>query len=151
MAVKAKGVKIKHPEDIYDVVKSWARRKQENFLAVTLNGKHEVIKVNHVTKGLVNRTITHPRESFFPVIKDYATSVVFVHNHPSGDPEPSQEDKELTKRLCIAGKILGFNVLDHIIIAKDGLFSLRREGFFQERFSLAEEEEFFSYLVAERK
>ena len=146
-----KGTRIRHPEDIYAVVRPWARRREENFLAVTLNGRHEVIKVHHVSKGLVNKTIVHPRECYYPAIKDYASSVAFVHNHPSGDASPSQEDKEITKRLCMAGKILGFNVLDHIIITKKHLCSLRQEGLIQEEFSIAEEKEFADYLVAERK
>jgi len=150
MAVK--GTRIRSPEDVFDVVRSWARRREENFLAVTMNGKHEVIKVHHVTKGLVNKTIVHPRECFFPAIKDYATSVAFVHNHPSGDTEPSQEDKDITDRLSMAGKILGFNVLDHVIIGpKGGLYSFRREGNLREDFSRAEKIEFVDYLAAERE
>jgi DNA repair protein RadC len=92
----AKGTRIRHPEDVYSVVKNWAKRKEENFLAVTLNGAHNVIKVHHITKGLVNKTIIHPRECFYPAIKDYATSVVFVHNHPSGNAEPSGDDRNVT-------------------------------------------------------
>jgi len=121
-------------------------------LAVTLNGAHEVIKVHHITKGLVNRTVVHPRECFCPAIKDYASSVAFVHNHPSGNLSPSGEDQNITDRLCMAGSILGFNVVDHIIVGpKGGLFSFRREGAMRENFSQAEKNEFVSYLAAERE
>jgi DNA repair protein RadC len=148
----AKGTRIRHPEDVYEVVKSWARRRQENFLAITLNGAHEVIKVHHITKGLVNRTIIHPRECYYPAIKDYASSVAFVHNHPSGNLTPSGEDEKITERLCMAGNILGFNVIDHIIIGpKGGFYSFRRECNMRENFSQAEKVEFVDYLVAERK
>ena len=148
----AKGTRIRYPEDICGLVRSWARRKQENFLAVTLNGAHEVIKVHHITKGLVNRTVVHPRECFCPAIKDYASSVAFVHNHPSGNLSPSGEDQNITDRLCMAGSILGFNVVDHIIVGpKGGLFSFRREGAMRENFSQAEKNEFVSYLAAERE
>jgi DNA repair protein RadC len=124
-----KVIKIVNPEDIADALRKWGKCKEENFLVVTLNGMHEVIGIHHITKGLVNKTVAHPREIFFPAIKDYATSVAFAHNHPSGSSHPSNEDDNLTKRLCMAAKILGFNVLDHLIITKNGnFFSYRAAG-----------------------
>ena len=128
MARSAKGTKIRTPGDIYPVVRSWAKKEQENFLTVTLNGAHEVIRVHHITKGLVDRTIVHPRECFRASIKDNASAVVFVHNHPSGSLYPSDGDKSITKRLCMAGAIMGINVLDHLIISKSGFNSLRASG-----------------------
>ena len=122
-------IKIENPQDVIPVLKRWKNARQENFLTITLNGAHEVIKVNHITKGLVNSTIAHPRECFYPAIKDYASAVIFAHNHPSGYTKPSEEDKELTERLCLAGGILGIHVLDHIIFTKSGkIASLRSEG-----------------------
>jgi DNA repair protein RadC len=148
----AKGTRIRCPEDIYDVVRPWARRREENFLAITLNGAHEVIKVHHITKGLVNRTIVHPRECFYPAIKDYASSVAFVHNHPSGNVEPSSEDFAITERLCHAACILGFNLVDHLVIARNGnFFSFRRENGIHDKFTNAEDREFVGYLAAEGK
>jgi len=148
----ARGKRIRHPEDIYDAVKPWARRREENFLAVTLNGAHEVIKIHRITKGLVNKTVAHPRECFYPAIKDYATAVAFVHNHPSGNTSPSGEDESITDRLCMAGSILCLNVLDHIIIGpKGGLYSFRRDGAMREGFAYAEEKEFVNCLAAESK
>jgi len=153
----AKGTKsirgkiIRHPEDINDMVRSWGKRREENFLAVTLNAAHEVIKVHHITKGLVNMTIAHPRECFSPAVRDYAVSVTFIHNHPSGNIKPSIEDANLTNRLCMAGTILGIHVLDHIIITPKGdLYSFRREGMMKENFSYSEKNEFVESLIAER-
>ena len=119
---------IRQPEDIFNIVSSWGKRKQENFLVVTLNAAHKVIKIHHITKGLINRTIVHPRECFCPTIKDLASAVVFVHNHPSGSVSPSYEDEIITKRLTMAGSILGINVLDHLVISKNNFFSFRKEG-----------------------
>lgn len=110
-------IKIKVPKDILNLMEKWKNRREENFLAITLNGAHYVLRVHHITKGLLNKTIVHPRECYFPVIRDYAAAVVFVHNHPSGVTEPSYEDNEITLRLCMAGRILGIHVVDHIIIS----------------------------------
>jgi DNA repair protein RadC len=150
MAVKE--IRIRHPEDINSVVSYWAKRKVENFLTITLNGAHEVIKVHHITKGLANTTMAHPRECFYPAFKDYAISVVFVHNHPSGNAEPSPEDRNLTDRLCMAGSILGFNVLDHIIITPKGdLYSFRQNCKIFDNYTQKEKSEFVSYLAAEKE
>jgi len=120
---------IKSPECVLPLLRRWQNRRQENFLAITLNGSHQVIKIHHITKGLANRTIIHPRECFYPTIKDYAVSVIFVHNHPSGSAISSPEDDEVTERLGMTAEILGINMLDHIIITpKNGLYSYRREG-----------------------
>jgi len=120
---------IKSPECVLPLLRRWQNRKQENFLAITLNGSHHVIKVHHITKGLANRTIVHPRECFYPTIKDYAVSVIFVHNHPSGSAISSPEDDEITDHRGMTAEILGINMLDHIIITpKNGLYSYRREG-----------------------
>jgi DNA repair protein RadC len=120
---------IKSPECVLPLLRRWQNRRQENFLAITLNGSHHVIKIHHITKGLINRTIIHPRECFYPAIKDLAVSVIFVHNHPSGSAISSPEDDEITDRLCMSAEILGINMLDHIIITpKNGIYSYRREG-----------------------
>jgi len=111
-------IMITQPADILPVVKKYANCRQENFLAVTLDANHRVIKMHHISKGLVNKTIVHPRECYYPAIKDNASAIVFAHNHPSGAIDPSPEDEEITKRLCMASKILGFHMLDHIIFTK---------------------------------
>ena len=124
------GLKIKYPTDVLPLLKRWRNCRQENFIVITLNGNHEVIKVHPVTKGLADRTIIHPRECYYPAIKDNAIAVIFAHNHPSGSLEASDNDLELTRRLCSAGNILGFHVVDHLIFGKDewGWCSLRKEG-----------------------
>lgn len=122
------GTIIRKPLDILPLVKRYTNSRQENFLVFTLNGGNQVIKVHHVSKGIVNKTIVHPRECFFPAIKDNAVAVLFAHNHPSGFVTPSGDDVEITKRLCMAGKLLGFYVLDHIIFSKHLYHSLREHG-----------------------
>jgi DNA repair protein RadC len=149
MGMKKK-IKIKFPTDIISVVDKWKNRRQENFLAITLNAEHAVIKVHHITKGLLNKTIIHPRECFFPAIKDYSAAVAFVHNHPSGSAEPSSEDDEITNRLCMAGNILGINVLDHIIITSTGnYYSYRQSGKIEFSFANYELRNFIDEIAAE--
>ncbi|ADY14174.1 JAB domain-containing protein [Sphaerochaeta globosa] len=96
----------------------------EHFFSITLNGAHQVVDVHAITKGLVNRTLVHPREVFRPVILDNATAIVIAHNHPSGNLEPSMEDKDITMRLRQAGDILGIKVLDHLIFSPNGYHSM---------------------------
>ena len=122
-------IKILSPGASIQLFKKWMKAKQENFLVVTLDGSHNAIKVHHITKGLVNRTLVHPRECFYPAIKDNAVSVLFAHNHPSGEVIPSSEDDDVTGRLEAAAELLGFNFLDHIILSPTGRFySYRTDG-----------------------
>jgi len=122
-------IQIKNPEEVLPLLRKWRKQKQENFLTITLNGAHEVIKIHHISKGLINKTITHPRECFYPAIKDLAVAVIFIHNHPSGSTISSPEDDEITKSMSMAAEILGINILDHIIISPRGsYYSYRKEG-----------------------
>ena len=89
----------------------------EHFFSITLNGAHKVIDVHMVSKGLVNRTLVHPREVFRPAITDNAVAIVLAHNHPSGILEPSVEDLDVTRRIKEAGDLLGIKVLDHLIFS----------------------------------
>lgn len=98
--------------------------KHEEFHIVTLGTKNQVIATHQISVGTLDASLVHPREVFRPAIKDAAASVILVHNHPSGDPTPSQEDISVTKRLEDAGKTLGIDVLDHIIVAGDRSLSL---------------------------
>lgn len=116
------------PLDIYNAVKDYATKETEHFLVVTLDGSNTIIKTHLITMGLVNRTLVHPREVFRPSISDNATAIVLVHNHPSGNMEPSGDDLECTQRLRKAGLLLGIEVLDHIIISKYGYRSLMETG-----------------------
>ncbi len=105
-------------------------RKQEVFLVVLLDNKNRIMKEFIVSTGSLTSSIVHPREVFNPAIKESAASVVFVHNHPSGDPEPSREDVQITHRLLEAGDIVGIKVLDHIIIGNESFVSFKDKGLF---------------------
>jgi len=101
--------------------------KKEQFRVLLLDIKNRVIKEVLISQGSLTSSIVHPREVIKPVIKDSAASVIFIHNHPSGDPEPSTDDIEITNRLCKSCGILGINVLDHIIVAESGYFSFKQK------------------------
>lgn len=98
---------------------------QEEFHIVTLDTKHKPIQSHRITVGTLDASLVHPREVFHPAIRDSASAVLLVHNHPSGDPTPSREDHQVTDRLTEAGKIIGIHVLDHIIVARERCLSLR--------------------------
>ena len=117
-------VKIGCARDAYNVLKRYAKCRQEQFIVMTLNCAHEVISINIVSIGLVNRTIVHPREVFYCAIKDSASAIVISHNHPSGQTEASEEDRAITMRLQDASDIIGIPILDHVIITKDTYASL---------------------------
>ena len=124
----APGQKIKHPMDIYNVIRHHADRRQERFICLSLNGAHELLAARIVTIGLVNRTIIHPREVFADPIHDRASAVAVAHNHPSGNLKPSEEDNEITRRLKSAADILGLAFIDHLIFSETCYFSFRQEG-----------------------
>jgi len=122
---------VKTPEDVAGLVKSRLKgKKKEYFLALLLDTRNQLIKVSEISVGSLDTNIVHPREVFKEAIAASAASVIFVHNHPSGDPEASEDDIKLTKRLAEAGEIVGINVLDHIIIGDKKYLSLKREGLF---------------------
>lgn len=120
--------KIAYPADVLPMVNHFADRKQEHFLCLSLNGAHEVTALRVVSVGLVNRTIVHPREVFADPLTDRAAAVVVCHNHPSGNVQPSDEDKQVTSRLVEAGVTLGIQVLDHIIFSDRGYYSFLEHG-----------------------
>jgi DNA repair protein RadC len=121
-------VKIKSAKDILPLVADIADKKQEYFVCISLNGANEVIEKRIVTIGLVNSSQIHPREVFADVIADRAAAVIFAHNHPSGDPKPSETDAKTHRQLTEAGTILGLRILDHIIVTKKGYFSFQEAG-----------------------
>jgi len=120
--------RIKHPSDIYTLVRHYADRKQERFISLSLNGAHEVLAVRIVTIGLVNKTIIHPREVFADLIQDRAAAFCVAHNHPSGLLESSPEDDEITERLQSASRIIGLHFVDHIIFSEKSWWSFRENG-----------------------
>ena len=108
---------------------SYLREKtREHLMAIYLNARNELLFRKHVFTGTLNASLIHPREIFNEALKQNAASVILAHNHPSGDAEPSQDDLEITKRLIEAGKIMGIDVLDHIIITKTKIFSFKEKG-----------------------
>lgn len=115
--------RISRPLDAVDALKRYRKKKQEHFLVLTLDGENKVIRTTVATIGILNRTLIHPREIFRKAIEDNANSIIIAHNHPSGNTEPSDEDNEVTSRLCEAGKLLGISVLDHVIISPTGFYS----------------------------
>jgi len=120
--------RIKHPSDIFTLVRHYADRKQERFISLSLNGAHEVLAVRIVTIGLLNKTIVHPREVFADIIQDRAAAFCVAHNHPSGMLECSSEDDEITERLKSAAGILGLHFVDHIIFSQVSWWSFRENG-----------------------
>ncbi len=119
------GITISGPEDLHRMVAHYADRKQETFLAVSLNGAGSPIGCRIVSIGLVNRTQVHPREVFADVITDRACSLIVAHNHPSGNVDPSEEDLLVTRRLVEAGETLGIPLLDHLIFTSSSFASIR--------------------------
>lgn len=102
--------------------------RKEYFLALLLDGKNRIIRRVQISEGSLNQSIVHPREVYSPAVKESAAAVILVHNHPTGDPAPSGEDRAVTKRLHEAGEILGIKVLDHIIIGDGAYLSFVESG-----------------------
>jgi len=122
---------VKTPEDVVGLVRGRLKgKKKEYFLALLLDTRGHLIKVSEISVGSLDTSIVHPREAFKEAISASAASVIFVHNHPSGDPEASEDDVKLTKRLAEAGEIVGIDVLDHIIIGDKNHLSLKGKGLF---------------------
>lgn len=119
---------ITTPEEAYELVASYGRKPVEYFGVITLNGANVPIRVQSITKGILNRTIVHPREVFRPAILQMANSIIIFHNHPSGRSEVSKEDLDLTEQLKKAGELIGISVLDHLIVCRNTFKSLKEEG-----------------------
>lgn len=115
--------RIRHPEDALPLLKPFADKKQEHFICISLNGAYEVLETRVVTIGLINRTLVHPREVYADPVAERAAAVVVAHNHPSGNVDPSPEDREITSRLRRAGDLLGIALLDHLIISREAHYS----------------------------
>ena len=122
---------VKTPEDVAELVRGRLRgKKKEYFLALLLDTRNRLIRVAEISVGSLDSSIVHPREVFKEAVSASAASVIFVHNHPSGDPEASEDDLKLTGNLVEAGQIMGIDVLDHVIIGDKKHLSLKREGLF---------------------
>ncbi|WP_180230065.1 JAB domain-containing protein [Bacillus sp. AFS073361] len=124
---------IRSPQDAYDTIIELTdaeRETQEIFGVVSLNTKNKVLGCEVIHKGSVNASIVHPRDVYKLALLKGATSIMVFHNHPSGNPAPSREDIDVTKRLVECGKLLGIELIDHIIVGDDGDYvSLRDKGY----------------------
>jgi len=122
---------LETPEAVAGLVKGrLGGKKKEHFLALLLDTRNQLIKIAEISIGSLDASIVHPREVYKEAIAASAAAVIFVHNHPSGDPTASEDDIKLTRGLAEAGEIIGIEVLDHIIIGEKKFFSLKREGLF---------------------
>jgi len=134
LAKRAMGVedgilpKINSAKDAVAQLQELRKMKKEYFVALYLNARNELVCKETVSIGILNASLIHPREVFKPAIDKLAVSIIIAHNHPSGEKNPSDDDLKVTKRLKEAGKILGVEVLDHLIITNNSFFSLKEEG-----------------------
>ncbi|MDA2933707.1 DNA repair protein RadC [Acidobacteria bacterium AH-259-D05] len=121
------GVSFRSSADIYRLFKGLASMPVETFLVLHLDGKNRLVGMTTCSIGSMTSSLVHPRDVFRPAIANLTAGLIFMHNHPSGDPAPSEEDIGITRRLCEVGKIVGIRCLDHIIIGQ-GYFSFADQG-----------------------
>lgn len=127
------GDALRSPADVHRHLHPHLRHvRQERFAVLLLDGRHRLIRQETVSQGTLTASLVHPREVFRPALREAAAALILVHNHPSGDPTPSPEDREVTRRLARAGELLGVRVLDHVIVAERGYCSLREEGLLED-------------------
>jgi DNA repair protein RadC len=123
------GQRVTSSRDVFGYYRPLLRDlRREVFKVILLDGKNTIIKDVTVSEGSLTLSIVHPREAFVPAVRESAAAVIFVHNHPSGDPEASPEDRALTQRLVSAGEIIGIRVLDHVIIGDIRYVSFADQG-----------------------
>lgn len=121
--------RIDNPWHVYQLLKEeFASAKQENFIVVLEDVKGCFIGKEVIAVGTLTEALVHPREVFYPAIRHKAAAIVIAHNHPSGDPEPSKEDIDITQTLCQVGKLMDIPVLDHLILTSTNYVSLRQQG-----------------------
>jgi DNA repair protein RadC len=124
-----KNYDIKDPEAVVKAIRTSIKDKaKEHFKLILLNPRNKIIGISTISIGTLNASLVHPREVFKDAIVHCAASVVLAHNHPSGDPEPSEDDLKITQKLVDSGKILGMEVIDHIIIGKNNFCSFKERG-----------------------
>ena len=122
-----KSKELTNPEKVFKFMRSKIKDySKEHFYVIALNSRNW--SVNEVSIGTLDSSLVHPREVFSEAIKNKAASVIFVHNHPSGDPEPSEEDLAITKKLIDSGNVLGIKVIDHIIITRSNFLSVQNQN-----------------------
>lgn len=122
---------IRTPADVHRHFHQRLRgARREHFMVLLLDGRHRVMSESQVSQGTLTASLVHPREVFRVAVQCAAAAIVLVHNHPSGDPNPSREDHEVTRRLGSAGEVLGIRVVDHVIVADAGYYSFQESGEF---------------------
>ena len=119
--------KITSAERVYTHLSEYQNLEREHFVVVTLDGASRVIETRVISIGTLNQSLVHPREVFRPAILDNAAGIIVAHNHPSGQVEPSIEDRKVTKRLKEVGKLVGIELLDHVILTDNGYYSFSEE------------------------
>jgi DNA repair protein RadC len=125
---KSRRVQVANPRDALAQFNEIRDRRKEHFVAVYLNARNEMICKEFISIGILDASLVHPREVFAPALEHNACGVIFAHNHPSGNASPSDDDRKLTKRLIEAGKILGIEVLDHLVVTRDDFYSFKEDG-----------------------
>ncbi len=116
------------PENVFDQLKDIRDHKKEHFIILYLDTRNQEIKRDIISIGSLNASLVHPREVFEPAVRNTAAQIIISHNHPSGDPNPSEEDLHISRRLVEAGKIMGIEVIDHVIVSKTNYFSFKEKG-----------------------
>lgn len=128
-------VVIQNPADVVRLIRpKILRDKRENFFLISLDSRNKCISIDTISKGTVNGTFVHPRETFFMAISRHAVHIIIVHNHPSDDCTPSEDDKQITRILVKAGKLLNIPVEDHIIVSNSDFFSFKKAGLLKTSF-----------------
>ena len=118
---------IQTTKDIIAQISYLREHKKENFVVLYLNSRYELLAKETISVGTLNASLVHPREVFEPAARYFAAQIILAHNHPSGNSEPSEDDLDLTKRMVESGKILGIEVIDHIIISNSNSFSFKEK------------------------
>jgi len=127
-AQRQKITRITSAQDVFTLLHEYSTKEKEHFLLITLDGGSKVIEKRVIHIGTLNQSLVHPREVFRPAILDNAAGVVISHNHPSGTLEPSRADIQITNRLKEVAKLVGIELLDHVILSKEGYYSFSEEG-----------------------
>jgi DNA repair protein RadC len=122
-------VLIKGPEDVYAATSDLRGARKEHFVTFHLNARNQVIARETVSIGSLNASIVHPREVYEPAVRNSAASIILVHNHPSGETDPSDDDLALTRRLVQVGDLLGIAIVDHFIVGRRGFTSFKQQGY----------------------
>jgi DNA repair protein RadC len=120
---------ITNPDMLCDIIRNKITDySKEHFFVISLNSRSKLISIEPITIGILTASLVHPRETFGSAIRSHATQIIIAHNHPSGDAGPSDEDMKVTRRLLEAGKIMGIELIDHLIVTSNGYFSFRKEN-----------------------